>query len=111
MEDIADKSITMYRPIYCQITGIDTVVRMMSGLSRVQANHNGPSSGSMQSVASSSVGPAKSGQRGQRTAEPDRASLDFALGKYVTCAAFSPDGLTCAVGGSNKQFAVFDVDI
>ncbi|HEY1189212.1 MAG TPA: hypothetical protein VGE74_16285 [Gemmata sp.] len=38
-------------------------------------------------------------------------SLDFALGKKVQCVAFSPDGLTCAVGGSNKQFAVFDVDL
>jgi WD40 repeat protein len=38
-------------------------------------------------------------------------SLDFALGRHVQCAAFSPDGLTCAVGGSNKQFAVFDVDV
>jgi WD40 repeat protein len=38
-------------------------------------------------------------------------SLDFALGRNVNCAAFSPDGLTCAVGGSNKQFAVFDVDL
>jgi WD40 repeat protein len=38
-------------------------------------------------------------------------SLDFALGGSVTCLAFSPDGLTCAVGGSNKQFAVFDVDL
>ena len=38
-------------------------------------------------------------------------SLDFALGRNVTCVAFSPDGLTCAVGGSNKQFAVFDVDV
>lgn len=37
-------------------------------------------------------------------------SLDFALGRRVRCAAFSPDGLTCAVGGSNKQFTVFDVD-
>ena len=26
------------------------------------------------------------------------------------CVAFSPDGVTCAVGGSNKRFAVFDVD-
>lgn len=41
---------------------------------------------------------------------PVRA-LDFALGRSVTCVAFSPDGLTCAVGGSNKQFAVFDVDV
>jgi WD40 repeat protein len=41
---------------------------------------------------------------------PVRA-LDFALGRYVRCVAFSPDGLTCAVGGSNKQFAVFDVDL
>ncbi|MBN9117709.1 MAG: hypothetical protein J0I06_00810 [Planctomycetes bacterium] len=38
-------------------------------------------------------------------------SLDFALGRSVTCVCFAPDGLTCAVGGSNKQFAVFDVDL
>ncbi len=38
-------------------------------------------------------------------------SLDFALGKNVKCLCFSPDGLTCAVAGSNKQFAVFDVDL
>jgi WD40 repeat protein len=38
-------------------------------------------------------------------------SLDFALGNYVQCVAFAPDGLTCAVGGSNKRFAVFDVDL
>jgi WD40 repeat protein len=38
-------------------------------------------------------------------------SLDFALGRAVQCITFSPDGLTCAVGGSNKQFAVFDVDL
>jgi WD40 repeat protein len=44
------------------------------------------------------------------TGEPIR-SLDFVLGKRVTCVAFAPDGLTCAVGGSNKQFAVFDVDV
>ena len=44
------------------------------------------------------------------TGEPIR-SFDFALGKKVRCACFSPDGLTCAVGGSNKQFAVFDVDV
>jgi WD40 repeat protein len=37
-------------------------------------------------------------------------SFDLALGR-VQCVAFSPDGLTCAVGGSNKQFAVFDVDV
>jgi WD40 repeat protein len=42
--------------------------------------------------------------------EPIR-SLDFALGRRVRCVTFSPDGLTCAVGGSNKQFAVFDVDL
>jgi WD40 repeat protein len=42
--------------------------------------------------------------------EPIR-SLDFALGRRVRCVCFSPDGLTCAVGGSNKQFAVFDVDV
>lgn len=44
------------------------------------------------------------------TSEPLR-TLDFGLGRYVRCVAFSPDGLTCAVGGSNKQFAVFDVDV
>jgi WD40 repeat protein len=44
------------------------------------------------------------------TCEPIR-SFDFALGTYVQCICFSPDGLTCAVGGSNKQFAVFDVDV
>jgi WD40 repeat protein len=44
------------------------------------------------------------------TGEQVRA-LDFALGLTVSCACFSPDGLTCAVGGSNKQFAVFDVDL
>jgi WD40 repeat protein len=38
-------------------------------------------------------------------------TLDFGLGVRVHCVAFSPDGLTCAVGGSNKQFAVFDVDL
>lgn len=38
-------------------------------------------------------------------------SLDFALGQAVQCVTFSPDGLTCAVGGSNKQFAVFDIDL
>ena len=47
---------------------------------------------------------------GTETGEALR-SLDFALGRYVQCVAFSPDGLTCAVGGSNKQFAVFDVDL
>jgi len=38
-------------------------------------------------------------------------SLDFALGTQVQSVAFSPDGLTCAVGGSKRQFAVFDVDL
>jgi len=37
-------------------------------------------------------------------------SFDFGLGTALY-AGFSPDGLTCAVGGSNKQFAVFDVDL
>jgi WD40 repeat protein len=41
----------------------------------------------------------------------ERRALDFSLGEQVTCAAFSPDGLTCAVGGTNKQFVVFDVDV
>jgi WD40 repeat protein len=47
---------------------------------------------------------------GTDTGQPIR-SLDFALGKRVTSAAFAPDGLTCAVGGSNRQFAVFDVNL
>lgn len=37
-------------------------------------------------------------------------TLDLGIG-FVECIAFSPDGLTCAVGGRTKQFAVFDVDI
>ena len=37
-------------------------------------------------------------------------TLDLGIG-FVRCMAFSPDGLTCAVGGRTKQFAVFDVDI
>jgi WD40 repeat protein len=44
------------------------------------------------------------------TGEPIN-SLDFALGQTVRCAAFASDGLTCAVGGSNRQFAIFDVDL
>ena len=32
-------------------------------------------------------------------------------GGGVDAVAFAPDGLTRAVGGSNKQFAVFDVDM
>jgi WD40 repeat protein len=44
------------------------------------------------------------------TGEPIR-TMDFALGRQVQCVCFSPDGLTCAIGGSNKQFAVFDVDL
>ncbi|MCI0702015.1 MAG: WD40 repeat domain-containing protein [Planctomycetia bacterium] len=44
------------------------------------------------------------------TGQPIR-SLDFSLGLHVQSIVFSPDGLTCAVGGSNKQFAVFDVDV
>jgi WD40 repeat protein len=43
------------------------------------------------------------------TGEPYR-TLDFALGRYAQCVAFSPDGTHCAVGGNNKQFIVFDVD-
>jgi WD40 repeat protein len=37
-------------------------------------------------------------------------SFDFGIG-FADSVCFSPDGLTCAVGGSNKQFAVFDVDL
>jgi WD40 repeat protein len=37
-------------------------------------------------------------------------ALDLGLGRSVTCVAFSPDGLTCAVGG-DKQFVVFDADL
>ncbi len=45
-----------------------------------------------------------------RTGKELRA-LDFALGRQTTCVAFSPDGLTCAVGGSDKRMAVFDLDV
>jgi len=45
-----------------------------------------------------------------QTGEPIR-SLDFRLGQAVMCVCFSPDGLTCAAGGSNGRFAVFDVDV
>ncbi len=38
-------------------------------------------------------------------------SLEFGLGKSLRFVAFSPDGLTCAVAGTNKQFAVFDVEV
>ena len=44
------------------------------------------------------------------TGEPIK-SLDFALGQTVRCAEFAPDGLTCVVGGSNRQLAIFDVDV
>jgi WD40 repeat protein len=45
------------------------------------------------------------------TAEPIR-SFDFTMGtSALRCVCFSPGGLMCAVGGSNKQFAVFDVDV
>ncbi|MCI0702014.1 MAG: WD40 repeat domain-containing protein [Planctomycetia bacterium] len=43
-----------------------------------------------------------------RTGEPIR-SFDLSLGKELMCVTFSPDGLTCAAGGSNGRFAVFDV--
>jgi WD40 repeat protein len=45
-----------------------------------------------------------------RTGEELRA-FDFDLGRQAACAAFAPDGLTCAVGGTEKRFAVFDVDV
>jgi WD40 repeat protein len=44
-----------------------------------------------------------------RSGEPVR-TFDLRLGKRVMCATFSPDGLTCAAGGSSGRFAVFDVD-
>ncbi|MBA4191841.1 MAG: hypothetical protein C0467_28000 [Planctomycetaceae bacterium] len=44
------------------------------------------------------------------TGEEIRA-LDFALGAQAACAVFSPDGLTCAVGGTENRFVVFDVDV
>lgn len=43
------------------------------------------------------------------TGEPIR-TFDLNIGS-PWCAAFAPDGLTCAVGGRNRQFAVFDVDV
>jgi WD40 repeat protein len=45
-----------------------------------------------------------------RTGEPLR-SFDLRLGEKLTCVVFSPDGLTCAAGGSSGRFAVFDVDV
>jgi WD40 repeat protein len=47
---------------------------------------------------------------GTETGEAVR-SLDFELGRDVTCICFSPDGLTCAAGGGGGRFAVFDVDV
>jgi WD40 repeat protein len=44
-----------------------------------------------------------------RSGEPIR-TFDLRLGKRVMCVTFSPDGLTCAAGGSSGRFAVFDVD-
>jgi WD40 repeat protein len=43
------------------------------------------------------------------TGEPLR-TLDLGIG-FVKSIAFSPDGLTCAVGGWSKQFAVIDLDL
>lgn len=43
------------------------------------------------------------------TGRPIR-TLDFELGTRTRCVCFSPDGLTCAAGGSNRRFVVFDVD-
>jgi WD40 repeat protein len=38
-------------------------------------------------------------------------SFDLDFGQTLRHICFAPDGLTCAVCGSNKQFAVFDVDL
>lgn len=44
------------------------------------------------------------------TAGVEVRRYDWALGKPQSL-CFSPDGLTCAVGGSKNQFGVFDVDL
>lgn len=38
-------------------------------------------------------------------------AVDFDLGQDISCVAFSPDGMTCAAGGTNKKFVVFDLDL
>jgi WD40 repeat protein len=45
-----------------------------------------------------------------QSGEPIR-SFDVRFGDELMCTAFSPDGLTCAAGGSNGRFVVFDVDL
>jgi WD40 repeat protein len=39
----------------------------------------------------------------------ERKRYDFGIGKLY-CAAFSPDGLTCAAGGENGQVVVWDIE-
>ena len=39
----------------------------------------------------------------------EQTRYDFGIGKLY-CAAFAPDGLTCAAGGANGQVVVWDVD-
>ena len=39
----------------------------------------------------------------------EKRRYDFGIGKLY-CAAFAPDGLTCAAGGENGQVVIWDVD-
>ena len=49
-------------------------------------------------------------QRCLQTGQPAR-TLEHILPRYAQCVAFAPDGAKCVVGGSNKQFIAFDVDL
>jgi WD40 repeat protein len=40
----------------------------------------------------------------------ERARFDWGMGRVLSL-AFSPDGLTCAAGGSNRKFIVWDVEL